>query len=163
MLPRGPLGRVQLGNLRVYPHAEHPHEAQQPEKLDIARDEPQEQEGRVMAETMQSARRAVFAQARGGAAAAEIRAEARQAGPRLRHRQAQGRGRPRLDQDGRRQDHHQRSAGRDLFCPAGAAHDDPAAAGRRRTGRANTTSSARFRAAGFPARPARCVTACPRR
>ena len=36
MLPRGPLGRVQLGNLRVYPHAEHPHEAQQPEKLDIA-------------------------------------------------------------------------------------------------------------------------------
>jgi large subunit ribosomal protein L13 len=36
MLPRGPLGRVQLGNLRVYPAAEHPHEAQQPEKLDIA-------------------------------------------------------------------------------------------------------------------------------
>ena len=35
MLPRGPLGRVQLGNLRVYPHAEHPHEAQQPEKIDI--------------------------------------------------------------------------------------------------------------------------------
>ncbi len=36
MLPRGPLGRVQLGNLRVYPGAEHPHEAQQPEKLDVA-------------------------------------------------------------------------------------------------------------------------------
>ena len=36
MLPRGPLGRVQLGNLRVYPHAEHPHAAQQPELLDIA-------------------------------------------------------------------------------------------------------------------------------
>jgi large subunit ribosomal protein L13 len=36
MLPRGPLGRVQLGNLRVYPAAEHPHEAQQPEKLDVA-------------------------------------------------------------------------------------------------------------------------------
>ena len=36
MLPRGPLGRIQLGNLRVYPHAEHPHAAQQPEKLDIA-------------------------------------------------------------------------------------------------------------------------------
>jgi large subunit ribosomal protein L13 len=35
MLPRGPLGRRQLGNLRVYPTAEHPHEAQQPEKLDI--------------------------------------------------------------------------------------------------------------------------------
>jgi len=36
MLPRGPLGRVQLGNLRVYPHAEHPHAAQQPEQLDVA-------------------------------------------------------------------------------------------------------------------------------
>ena len=35
MLPRGPLGRRQLGNLRVYPNAEHPHDAQQPEKLDI--------------------------------------------------------------------------------------------------------------------------------
>jgi large subunit ribosomal protein L13 len=36
MLPRGPLGRVQLGNLRVYPGAEHPHQAQNPEKLDVA-------------------------------------------------------------------------------------------------------------------------------
>ena len=36
MLPRGPLGRVQLGNLRVYPHAEHPHAAQQPETINIA-------------------------------------------------------------------------------------------------------------------------------
>jgi large subunit ribosomal protein L13 len=36
MLPRGPLGRVQLGNLRVYPHAEHPHAAQQPEMINIA-------------------------------------------------------------------------------------------------------------------------------
>src|ERR1041384_19109 len=36
MLPRGPLGRVQLGNLRVYPGADHPHAAQQPETLDIA-------------------------------------------------------------------------------------------------------------------------------
>jgi large subunit ribosomal protein L13 len=35
MLPRGPLGRMQLGNLRVYPHAEHPHAAQQPEVIDI--------------------------------------------------------------------------------------------------------------------------------
>jgi large subunit ribosomal protein L13 len=35
MLPRGPLGRIQLGNLRVYPHAEHPHAAQQPEIIDI--------------------------------------------------------------------------------------------------------------------------------
>src|SRR6201991_260835 len=36
MIPRGPLGRAQLGNLRVYPGADHPHAAQQPEKLDIA-------------------------------------------------------------------------------------------------------------------------------
>jgi large subunit ribosomal protein L13 len=35
MLPRGPLGRRQLGNLRVYPNAEHPHAAQQPETLDV--------------------------------------------------------------------------------------------------------------------------------
>jgi large subunit ribosomal protein L13 len=36
MLPHGPLGRRQLGNLRVYPGPDHPHAAQQPEKLDIA-------------------------------------------------------------------------------------------------------------------------------
>jgi large subunit ribosomal protein L13 len=36
MLPRGPLGRKQLGNLRVYKGPDHPHEAQQPQPLDIA-------------------------------------------------------------------------------------------------------------------------------
>jgi large subunit ribosomal protein L13 len=36
MLPRGPLGRKQLGNLRVYPGAEHPHAAQNPVTVDIA-------------------------------------------------------------------------------------------------------------------------------
>jgi large subunit ribosomal protein L13 len=36
MLPRGPLGRQQFGNLRVYGGAEHPHEAQQPVTLDVA-------------------------------------------------------------------------------------------------------------------------------
>jgi len=36
MLPRGPLGRQQLGNLRVYAGPDHPHEAQQPEVLDVA-------------------------------------------------------------------------------------------------------------------------------
>ena len=36
MLPRGPLARVQLGNLRVYAGPDHPHAAQSPEKLDIA-------------------------------------------------------------------------------------------------------------------------------
>ena len=36
MVPRGPLGRRVMGNLRVYAGPEHPHEAQQPETLDIA-------------------------------------------------------------------------------------------------------------------------------
>ena len=35
MLPRGPLGRQQLGNLRVYGGAEHPHAAQTPVTLDV--------------------------------------------------------------------------------------------------------------------------------
>jgi large subunit ribosomal protein L13 len=35
MLPHGPLGRRQFGNLRVYPGPDHPHVAQQPETLDI--------------------------------------------------------------------------------------------------------------------------------
>jgi large subunit ribosomal protein L13 len=36
MLPRGPLGRRQLGNLRVYAGPDHPHAAQNPEPLDVA-------------------------------------------------------------------------------------------------------------------------------
>lgn len=36
MLPEGPMGRKVLGNLRVYKGSEHPHEAQQPEVLDVA-------------------------------------------------------------------------------------------------------------------------------
>lgn len=36
MLPRGPLGRRQMGNLRVYAGTEHPHEAQQPQVVDVA-------------------------------------------------------------------------------------------------------------------------------
>ena len=36
MLPRGPLGRKQLGNLRVYKGADHPHAAQNPVTLDVA-------------------------------------------------------------------------------------------------------------------------------
>jgi large subunit ribosomal protein L13 len=35
MVPRGPLGRRQMGNLRVYAGAAHPHEAQQPVVLDV--------------------------------------------------------------------------------------------------------------------------------
>ena len=35
MITRGPLGRLQMSNLRVYAGATHPHEAQQPEALDV--------------------------------------------------------------------------------------------------------------------------------
>ncbi|BAK68529.1 MULTISPECIES: 50S ribosomal protein L13 [Sphingobium] len=36
MIPRGPLGRQQMRNLRVFAGSEHPHEAQNPEVLDVA-------------------------------------------------------------------------------------------------------------------------------
>ena len=36
MLPRGPLGRQQMANLRVYKGAEHPHAAQSPTTIDVA-------------------------------------------------------------------------------------------------------------------------------
>ena len=36
MIPKGPLGRQVLRKLKVYAGAEHPHEAQQPEFLDVA-------------------------------------------------------------------------------------------------------------------------------
>lgn len=36
MMPGGPLSRTQLKNLKVYSGTEHPHEAQQPEVLDVA-------------------------------------------------------------------------------------------------------------------------------
>ncbi|NOZ32283.1 MAG: 50S ribosomal protein L13 [Alphaproteobacteria bacterium] len=36
MLPGGPLSRRQFGNLRVYAGSEHPHQAQQPQTIDVA-------------------------------------------------------------------------------------------------------------------------------
>jgi len=36
MVPRGPLGRRVMGHLKVYAGATHPHEAQQPQVLDVA-------------------------------------------------------------------------------------------------------------------------------
>ena len=36
MVPKGPLGRQQLGKLKVYAGPEHPHEAQSPQVLDVA-------------------------------------------------------------------------------------------------------------------------------
>jgi large subunit ribosomal protein L13 len=37
MLDEGPLARTQFGNLRVYKGGQHPHEAQKPETLDVAK------------------------------------------------------------------------------------------------------------------------------
>ncbi len=36
MVPRGPLGRQQMRNLRIFKGSEHPHTAQSPEVLDVA-------------------------------------------------------------------------------------------------------------------------------
>ena len=36
MIPKGPLGRAQIRKLKVYAGSDHPHEAQQPEVLDVA-------------------------------------------------------------------------------------------------------------------------------
>ncbi len=43
MLPRGPMGRKQFSNLRVYAGEEHPHEAQEPKLLDVAKLNPKNQ------------------------------------------------------------------------------------------------------------------------
>ena len=108
MLPRGPLGRVQLGNLRVYAGPDHPHAAQQPRDAGRRRHEPQEHEERLtMAETMQSLDQLSALKPAAAPETAEIRAEARQAGPCLCHRQAQGRGGAGVGEAGRRQDHRQ--------------------------------------------------------
>lgn len=40
MIPRGPLGRAQMLNLKVYAGTDHPHEGQKPEVLDIAGQNP---------------------------------------------------------------------------------------------------------------------------
>ena len=45
MIPRGPLGRQQMKNLRVYAGAEHGHEAQKPEVLDLASWNPKNKRG----------------------------------------------------------------------------------------------------------------------
>lgn len=36
MIPRTPLGRAQMTHLRIYAGGDHPHDAQQPEILDVA-------------------------------------------------------------------------------------------------------------------------------
>jgi large subunit ribosomal protein L13 len=51
MIPRGPLGRRQLSNLRVYPGAEHPHQAQTPEMLDVAAMNPKNTQYKTQSKT----------------------------------------------------------------------------------------------------------------
>ena len=50
MIPRGPLGRRQMKNLRVYAGAEHPHAAQQPDALDVGALNPKNKRVKYMAE-----------------------------------------------------------------------------------------------------------------
>ena len=120
MLPGGPLSRKQMGNLRVYAGAEHPHAAQNPEVLDLAAREPQEHPERLNMADLHFARPS----SRDAVAARRSRRrpkrepQARQPGPLLRHRQAQGRGRPRLDQAGQRQGHRQRQGDERLLRPS---------------------------------------------
>jgi large subunit ribosomal protein L13 len=45
MVPRGPLGRRVMGHLKVYAGPEHPHEAQQPQTLDLAAMNPKNKRG----------------------------------------------------------------------------------------------------------------------
>ena len=49
MVPRGPLGRQQMRNLRVFAGTEHPHAAQDPQVLDIAAMNPKNSAVRVNA------------------------------------------------------------------------------------------------------------------
>src|SRR4029078_12091582 len=49
MVPRGPLGRLQMSNLRVYPGTEHPHQAQNPEVLDVAKMNPKNTQNKTKA------------------------------------------------------------------------------------------------------------------
>ena len=54
MIPRGPLGRDQMRALHLYNGTEHPHGGQNPETLDVAAHEPQEQGGCLMSDNRQS-------------------------------------------------------------------------------------------------------------
>ena len=160
MLPRGPLGRQQLGNLRVYKGADHPHAAQQPEPLDIAALNRKNVRTPVMAETLQTLQ------------PADLKGRGRAARPRPQHVQkldAQGR----AYATGKRKDAVAR-----VWIKPGAGKitvneprlevyfarpvlrmmiQQPLVS--RQPRRTSTTSSARSPAAASPARPARCATA----
>ena len=55
MVPRGPLGRQQMRNLRVFAGTEHPHAAQDPLVLDIAAMNPKNSAVRVSTATTEQA------------------------------------------------------------------------------------------------------------
>ena len=111
MLPGNKLSRQLMTNLRIYAGAEHPHTAQNPATLDVAAMNPQEHQGSLsMADEIKSLDElnAVVSGTRPADAAMEELAAPRGAGARrvrsrLRHRQAKGRGGPRLDPARQRQ------------------------------------------------------------
>ena len=109
----------QLGNLRVYKGPDHPHAAQNPDVARRRRAELQEFAGAPDhgRDHTLLPRRPQPGGRRRRARGAAICAEARQARPRLRHRQAQERHRPRLDQARHGQDHRQRPRRRRSISP----------------------------------------------
>ncbi len=120
MLPRGPLGRTAARQSARLQGRRPSARGAESDAARRRRPEPQEFPERLtMAETSLSSLADLDTQAVAAAAQApRLCAEARQAGPRLRHRQAQERRRPRLDQAGRRQDHRQRPRRRRSISPA---------------------------------------------
>ena len=78
MIKRSPLGRRQMGNLRVYAGAEHPHAAQTPVVLDLAAKNAKNKRERLIMATINS-----LADLKAGAAAAVTAAPAAPAEPKL--------------------------------------------------------------------------------
>ncbi len=129
--PRGPLGREQMRNLRIFAGTEHPHAAQNPEVLDIAGMSRKKQGGRIMSDNRQSLAdlgAALNQQQRDADAPQDGQADAYLAGQDVPEQRAplreqeidslgrayatgraQGRGRPRLAESPAPQDHDQRS------------------------------------------------------
>ncbi len=168
MMPRGPLGRQQMNNLRSMPAPSIRMRRSSPSRSTSRAHEPQEQEERSdMADTtIKIARRP---RRRGGRPACRTprtrsrvyaqKLDPRRAGPRLCHRQAQGRRRPRLDQARHRPDHRQRQGDERVFRPPGAADDHRPAVQVAANGDGQYDVIAPSPAAACPARPARCATA----
>ncbi len=121
MITRGPLQRQQMKHLHVYAGAEHPHAAQQPKTLDVAALNPRTRGPESMSGPPNlHARRSEGPDRRQppplpAGRRPEARAQARRARPLLRHRPAQERRRPRVDQARQGRDHCQRQEGAQYF------------------------------------------------